>query len=109
MRDARPAGHQPLNLVLREVDGVREDRPRAEATGALVEVEIVASLGKEPPDLRHLTPILRQVRLPVRAVPRGQQGRLAQHLGRAADREARGERVPQAAVVAAMPSRGEVV
>ena len=67
MGDARPGLDQPRELAIRQVDGVGEDRPRPEAAGAVVDVDVVERLGEQPRDLRDLAAILRHVGLPVRA------------------------------------------
>ena len=64
--------------------------------------------GEEPADLGDLARVLGHVRLPPRPGRARQRGRFAQHLGRARDREARRDGVPEPAVVGAMPARDEV-
>ena len=89
MRHAGPAGHEPADLVVREVDGVGQDRPRAQRIGPLVDLEIVAGAGKEPRHHGDLGAVLREVRLPVRAVAAGQGSGLPEHLRAAAHGESR--------------------
>ena len=81
-----------------------QDGPWPEAAGPVVDVEVVGRLGEEPGDLGQLAAVLGEVRLPVGAHAGGQAGRLAQHLARAGDREARREGVAQAAAVAPVPA-----
>ena len=85
-----------------------EDGPRAEPPGPVVDVDVVERFGEEPGDLGDLVAVLGQVGLPVRAGRRGQGRRLAEHVGRARHGEPRSERVPEPAVVAAVPACDEV-
>ena len=87
-----------------EVHGMGHDRARPERAGAVVHVGVVARLGKQLRDLVDLVAILGQVRLPVRVRGARQVRRLAQHVRRAADREAWRDRVLEPAVVAAVPT-----
>src|SRR6476661_2239357 len=86
------------------MDRVGEYRATAEATGPVVDVEIVERVGKQPRHLLDLAAVLREVRLPVRAGGCGERRRFAQQVRRTRDREAGGDRVAQSAGVGAMPA-----
>ena len=64
MGDARPRLDQARQLAVGEVDRVGEDRPRPEAAGAVVDVDVVARLGEQARDLRDLAAVLGDVGLP---------------------------------------------
>ncbi len=107
MGDPRPGLDEATKLPVREMDGVREDGPLPEPAGAVVDVDVIDGVGEEPGDLGDLATVLRHVRLPVRTGGGGERGGLAQQVGRAGDGEPRRDRVPEAAVVGAVPSIDE--
>ena len=106
--DGRARLHEPLDLALGEVDGVREEGSGPQATGAVVDVEVVAGLGEQLGDRGDLAAVLGDVRLPRGAVVVRQGGRLAQQVGAAADREAGREGVAEATVGGAVPALAEL-
>ena len=66
MGDPRAGLDEPGQLAVREMHGVGEHRALAEAAGAVVDVDVVGGLGKQPRDLLDLAAVLGDVGLPVR-------------------------------------------
>ncbi len=87
---------------------MREDRPFAEAASAVVDIQVVDRLGKEPGYLGDLAAIFGQVGLPVGAGLRRERRRLSQHVLGARHGEPRGECVAQPAVVTPVPPGAQV-
>ena len=100
---------EPRELAVGEVDGVGQDRPRAEPAGAVVDVDVVARLGEQPARPRRSRRVLGHVRLPPRARSRAASAADSRSmLGRARDGEPRRDRVAEPAVVGAVPALDEV-
>jgi hypothetical protein len=100
---------EPGELPIRKVDRVREDGPRTKATGPVVDIDVVAGLGEQAPDLGDLARVFRDMCLPPGPGPGRERGRLAQHLGRARDGKARRDRVAEAPFVRAVPVGRELL
>ena len=88
--DRRPALRQAPHLAVREVDRVRQDRPRSQAAGAVVDIGVVDGVGEEP-GTSAISPRPPTGGSASRHRSRAQAGGLGQHLRRAADGE-RGEK-----------------
>ena len=56
MGDVRPGLDEAAQFAIGEVHGVRQDRPRAEAAGPVVHVDVVDRLREEPGDTSAISP-----------------------------------------------------
>ena len=108
MGDHGAALGEPSHLAVGEMDRVRQDRPWSKPTGAVVDIGVVERLGEEPPHLRDLSAILREMGLPVRPRVGGGVRRRAEHRRGAAHCEAWREGVHQAPVVPPVPGRAQL-
>ena len=108
MRHTRPRLDEARQLAIREMDRMGEHGSLTQRAGPVIDVEVVAGLGKQPRDLRDLARVLRHVALPPGPGRAGERGRLTQELGRAGDGEPRRHRVAQPPVRRTMPALDEV-